>query len=572
MSGLNLVAVTATGFGAAGAKFGSFGLTGGIYSAPDAIHEFSPYSAVLADATLEGWAKTTQTGVRVAFGKDALWWVGMAADGTALAHYGGNPDVTLASTAVINDGVLHHLALVISAGAGSLYVDGVRVATSATVASRASTNTAHKFLIGGFQSGSLGWGSGTGIDEVRVSNVARYSGASFTPPAAAFDNAATNTVALYHLENDAIDSATYVLPVEPSYATFAPNNAAFAYSPFNWDITASRALTPNAGAYCSIMITGGSSYALTFDMSNVPSFVSQISYRINGGAWTDAQIAAVVPIAKPTTPGQDGWTRHRLEFMVKSTTESANRWSSPYLTSVKFLGLRVYHTGTLPTVAPVTKSAFTLLVLGDSITEGINTLSNIGDAVERSHGRLGWAFLQREELGCEVGVVGFGRQGVATTGNGSVPVVGSTWKFIANGLARSFATPPSMVLINQGTNDKNTSVSVATFSAAYTALLNDIIATLPSSTVIVVQRPFGTTYTVAEYQAIIAATSAPSRVKFVDTTGWWASYESSDSLHPFGWVNEQNLAPRTANALRAFVTGAGGGRRFLNKGGVAVPV
>jgi hypothetical protein len=572
MSGNTLVNVSASAFSAAAAKFGGFGLSGGVWSAPDAIHEFSPYSTLLRDATLEGFVKTTATGgVKVAFGKDALWWVGMAADGTALAHYGGTPDVTLASTAIINDGALHHVALVISGGAGSLYVDGTRVVTSATVASRSAANTAYKFLIGGFQSGSLAWGSGTGIDEVRVSNIARYSGTSFVVPTAAFDNADTSTVALYHLDNETTDAATYVIPAEPTYLTFAPNNASFAYSPFNWDITAARALTPNAGAYWSVMVTGGASYALTFDMSNVPAFLSQISYRINGGAWVDAEIAAVVPIAKPSSTGQDGWTRHKIEFMVKSTTESANRWASPYLTSVKFQGLRVYHTGTLPTIAPVTKQSLLGIVIGDSITEGINTLSNIGDAVARSHGRLGWAYLLRQELGCEVGVVGFGRQGLAMTGNGSVPVVGSTWKFVANALARSFTVPPAFVLVNQGTNDKNNSITTAVFSAAYTALLNDMIATLPAGTVIIVQRPFGVTYTNAEYLAIIAATTAPSRVKFIDTTGWWATYESSDSLHPFGWVNEQNLGPKTANAVRLLVGGTVS-KRFINKGGAAVPV
>lgn len=80
------------------------------------------------------------------------------------------------STAATN--VWYHVALVFDGTNLSLYVAGVRLGQAAH-----STNHSTSFMRIGAQPGG-GGDSHANIDEFRVSDIARYSGASFTPPAA----------------------------------------------------------------------------------------------------------------------------------------------------------------------------------------------------------------------------------------------------------------------------------------------------------------------------------------------------------------------------------------------------
>jgi hypothetical protein len=83
----------------------------------------------------------------------------------------------------------HHIAIQTNgAGSWQMYLNGSRGYNASTSTNFSDMN----FLRDGQSGGYL-------VDEIRVSNIARYSGSSITVPTAAFTNDA-NTLALFHCE------------------------------------------------------------------------------------------------------------------------------------------------------------------------------------------------------------------------------------------------------------------------------------------------------------------------------------------------------------------------------------
>lgn len=540
-------------------KFGK-ALSGGVLGAPEGIIPIAAPGAAAAETwTMEGWVNVSAPAAanRVAFGYAGYAWVGMNSAGKGFAGFGIQNQANITSDITIADGLWHHLAIVSTSGAPSLYVDGIRATSSATGFTRdpngAGTTRVGIGGMGGSNLASFDW-PGL-VDEFALSNVAQYSGPSFTPPTTVFASDRPGQVYLLHLDSNPVGSS------------IAPNNTGIVYSPFNWDVTAARALC-NTGGYFKTQVNGATGITLKFDVSNVPSNAAQrtqIEYRVDEGAWTARVPAALVDLPIPAETA--AWTKHLVEVRMKSSTEAQNRWDSPYVTAVKFTGIEA--TPATATLTAPGKATLSGLFLGDSITEGINTLSNTGDAAERSNSRLSWATAVGGKLGSEVGVVGFGRQGLVVGGNGNVPVLGSTWKLIAAGISRSFSVQPDYVCINIGTNDQRNSVPAAQFTAAYTTLLNDILTTLPNA-VIVVLHPFGQNYASTVYTEAIANSNEPRRVTYVPTTGWWSTADASDGLHPYGYANLSGIAPRAAAAIRENLSS--GGRQYININGSPVSV
>lgn len=615
--------------------------------------------------TIELWLKNTNVSNNwVAIGREKHYWIGSnSSTGNVQARYGAGttgpsvPETVLTGAVNICDGAWHHVALVFVAGAGSLYVDGARVATDSNV--RTAGTSTGGFCLGGWSSSTSNDWPGQ-IDEVRISNNARYTGTTYTVPSAEFISDA-NTVALYHLNSDGTDSASSVAPptigtisisssggtdtitypaptaganavggvslyvgtssggesstafatnlgtgggtfthasptsgqffyfvkafdagtpttyssasnevssgIAPSTTTILPNNAGIKYSPYTWDVTSARALT-NAGGYFRVILTGSpSSIALTFDVSSLASPASKIAYRIDRrGGWVVTNIAATVNVPIPTDVPE--WTKHFLEVAFIASTENANRWASPYATAAKLTGIVLGGSGGGAS-APVERT-LKGLVFGDSITEGISTIGlAAGDTSTKSDYTVSWASMLGECLGAEVGAVGFGRQGITVTGNGSVPTLPNTYNLIAAGLTRSFTPTPDFIAINMGTNDSALGTSSSAFQSGYVSLLNSILAATPSTTLIFIMLPFHGDYGLAAFQAIAAACSTPSRVVVVDTTGWLAPADSNGTVHPFGHVDISTLGPLTAAAIR---TGLNRGSIFLNSAGTAKAV
>jgi hypothetical protein len=564
------------------AKLGADSLSGGVYgttaiSALMASGNSQPISAFTWDAWVQ--APTSDTaGVQVAVGESGApnvgtgCWLGINA-GKAGASVGSVNPVSLTSTTVIDDGSWHLMSLVWTGGANGtarLYVDGVQIATgngSGTTAGATNFSTSY-FSIGGF----AGQGStydlaakSVLVDEVSISNVAQYSGSSFTVPSAAFSSTRTGQVALYHLDGDATDSNV------PPSVTIPANDANIVYSPFTWDVQSARAKTINAGAYLRAVINGSiSTLTATFDTTNV-TYAPVLLYRVDDGPWTIATLAPSVALTIPTT---NVWTSHYVEIVVGASDFNSNRWTTD-AAAVKFLGF-VCGGGTSPATRATQRRGLNLLALGDSITEGLYTLkftsaSGPPTDLTQSNARQGWAYGLADNLGAEIGIVGFGGTGLSV-GYGDVPALPTAYSVLFNAAtapARSFTSPvPDAIIINEGSNDSD---SAAAFQALYTTLLNNLLAATPSTTVIVAMRPFNGSYA-SSISAASVACNAPSRVYYCDTTGWHSTSDGSSAggagLHPYGYEDTQNLTQRTAAAVRAAF--AQRGPLFVGLGGGAV--
>jgi hypothetical protein len=545
MSALTLARGTSS-FTAGAAQFGAYGLAGGVYYPALGQDAFFGPNATF---TVEAWVETTSSGsVKVWAGNhEVAWFVGMTAAGLATASSCSGVSVT--SSTAINNGVLHHIALVMTSGALALWVDGVLVGSAAASTAPVSGNTSSQMAVGGYGSLSTFDWSGA-IDEVRISNMARYS-APFTPPSAAFTTDA-NTIALWHLDGNGIDSS-------PMSMTYAPNDARIAYSPYNWDVQAARALAINPGAYFKTLITGSpSAVTLTFDMTNATVPYPQVAYRFDGQGWTRSSMGASMTLGIPTNTS--GSVKHELEVVLSATSKVMNRWNNPQLAAIYFTGLQFMSSaGSL--VAPALKP-YNIICFGDSITEGTYTLGGQVD-VNSDDGSLGWAFRLGENLGAEVGVVGFGNQGFQSLGAGNVPFVQNSYNLIAAGITRTFSPAPDVIVINEGTND-----GVVNVQTQMTTLLNGLITACPTSEIIVL-RPFNGTSQAANWQAAIAACTTPSAVAYIDTTGFLAASDTQGGLHPYAAVNLSSLSPRVAQAVRPYLPPQ---KRFVNSGGVAKPV
>ena len=158
-------------------------------------------------ATATGWFWNLYNG-KVGFGYNdsSVGWLDNSGSGTDLV-----------GTSNLRDNAWHHIAVVRASNVFSFYVDGTRESTTSSYSgSIVEASSSYNLALGDNASDAEGTDSGGNtsttfwgnIDEMRISNTARYSGASYTVPTAEFvtDN---NTEFLCHFnENTFSDSNT----------------------------------------------------------------------------------------------------------------------------------------------------------------------------------------------------------------------------------------------------------------------------------------------------------------------------------------------------------------------------
>lgn len=373
---------------------------------------------------------------------------------------------------------------------------------------------------------SLNGTTWTDVGNVLTKTVSGLSSSTaYSPQVRDYDAAGNRSTAI---------STTFTTAAATTALTGNTSNVLF--SPYNWNVDANTAKTINGGAYFKTVF-GGTSCTLQFDTTGLATGFPKLEYRVDGtGPWTTVDLAASVPIAIPAETA--AYASHLLEVNVRATTRT-NRWALGGL--VALIGI-VLDSG--KSLAKPGQSSRNMLVFGDSITEGLKSLSSSEDTVNSSNGMQSYASIAGRMLGAEVGVVGFSGQGFTHQGDGPVPVFGSTYNFLYSGVARSFSPTPDYIVINQGTNDSTNDIT-----SAAVGVLNGLISATPATTKIIVLRPFNGNQA-ANLQAAIAACSAPARVTYVDTTGFFNSGNSGDGLHPYGWEHITHIAPQVATAVR----------------------
>lgn len=408
--------------------------------------------------------------------------------------------------------------------------------TQATVSFTAPASNGGSAITGYTATSSPGGFTGTlaGATASPITVTGLTNGTAYTFTVTATNAIGTSTVSA---------ASNSVTPISVNNVLIS-NTANILFSPYNWDVGTSTAKTINAGAYFKILFTG-TSCTLQFDVAAALAPYSQIMYQVDGGAVVVAPIAASVVISMPSATS--GWSAsggHLLEVFVKSTSETISRWTaSATMVSLTGINLDAAATISAPPALPLKAIYF-----GDSITEGVRTVNMTAtNDTDRNDALLGWAYRSAKILGAECGIVGFGRQGLLTTGNGGVPVFGSTYALQYAGVARSFAVQPDYIVINQGTND------AGDVTATMQSVLNSLLAAT-STTKIIVLRPFNATTHALEIQNAIAGCSAPARCTYINTSGYFNTANSSDALHPYGNENITHIAPLIANAISSVIT------------------
>ena len=453
----NALTMTATSYDVATPRFGLAALASGFGTAPSAIGLSG------STFTWEAWVKLPSApgAPIVAFGSAAAGYIGASSAGNAVCNVAaGNTTITGPS---ITDGKWHLLDLVGQSSGIACYVDGA-LAGTAPVAEIVPATAGFAVGTMGLYPSSNNW---TGeLDEVSVWKTARYTSA-FTVPSAAYVGTEAGLVALWHLNGTGIDSAADTIVL--------PSSSNILYSPMNWTQEANTASTINAGAYFRTMFTGTSCY-LNFDTSDATTPYSEIYYRVDcyeaGTGWTRATPSANINCSPSPDLAAAPW--HVVEMVVKSTSQTINRWNaSAPGTVVRLAGITLAQgsSTTLPYAAP-----WTVAVFGDSIVEGVRTVNQTAsNDTDQNDAALGWAYQLGRQMGAEVGVIGFGGQGFTVTGSGNVPIFPTSYSLMSSGVARSTTQVPQLIVINMGTNDPTTT----NVTTAATNVLNGLIANYP---------------------------------------------------------------------------------------------
>lgn len=319
-------------------------------------------------------------------------------------------------------------------------------------------------------------------------------------------------------------------------STIAPTDANIAYSPYTWDVQASYAVTVSSGAYFKATIDGNpSNLSLLFDTSS--GYASgPIWVQVDSGPWVKNSVSSSIPLNLEAS-----WTSHTVTvaLALRGNGAGGNPWSAPPLGGLRFAG---FTSSSEISARKIYQRPWRGFAFGDSRGMGILTLgNNVNDA------RYGWAYLLADALGAELGIRAFGGVGYTQSGDGGVPPFGTIWNQLYDGKAADFATtPPDFIVTMSGVNDGGATDAATT--SAVISTLNAMLAATPASMPIIMFRDWKGAKAAAQ-QAAIAGCSTPSRVKWVDTTGWWSPSDSTDGTHPYGYSNINELAPRMAAAM-----------------------
>ena len=530
-SGFSLT-TTGTSYDVTTQKFQGAALSGG--------YGVATLAATMSSYTWEAWVKLSAAPNQpiVAIGSGVVGYLGANAQGQEVCNVSaGNTTITGPS---LVDGKWHLIDLVGTPSGFGCYFDGSSVGSS-TVVQSVPVNAPFGVGTMGLYPGNNVW-SGE-IDEASVWNIARYGG-NFVPAAAPYVGTENGLLALWHLNGSGVDYAgdVVVSPADPSIL----------YSPYNWSVAPSSSVTNNAGAYFRTMFTGNTCL-MDFDLSTALAPASEIYWRVDGyeagQPWARTTPGANVPCPPPSDLSSAPW--HELEVVVKSTSETINRWNTAAPgTAVRLAGITL---GTGASVQKPIAAPWSLLFYGDSITEGIRTVNSTAtNDTDRNDATLSWAYRLGDLMGAEVGIVAYGATGLTVPGNGGVPALTASWNMLSAGTPRPPGLPPSLIVINEGTND------TANVTTAALTVLNGLIALYPD-TPIALLVPFNQSH-IADLQQAALTCNRPGLVHLVQTNSLVNPADGLDNLllHPTGPNNMAFIAPRLASILLPIMLGGSG--------------
>lgn len=272
---------------------------------------------------------------------------------------------------------------------------------------------------------------------------------------------------------------------------------------------------------------------LDIDISHISSGYPTYRYSINDEAWQTVLFSG----ASTNMFNRAGLNvgGNVLEYVRVKEGRTNENWLTQ-ADEVLVTGLSVQ--GMSASVAAIIRPGRGV-VFGDSISAGLA----VGATSSDDDWQLSYVPVLAAGLDAEVGTVGVGNWGWASTGAHGEPAFPAAWKYYYSGSARVF-TALDWVWVNLGTNDGRGGVPDATITAAVLAWLVDARAVLGSLTKIFVQVPFGgfaRTGIAAGVAAYRAAHTSDLGVHIIDlgtegerglTTLGTATQESNDGIHP----------------------------------------
>jgi len=477
------------------------------------------------------------SGVEVVVGSINYGWIGITPSG-ALEMLnngtdGSQPQIT--SAASVTDNQWHTATMVVSGSVMTGYLDG---ATIGTITSKVGMpGSGVQFGVAGFEDGNFALVGGA-VDEVSIWSRA-LDAQAFAAPTDPYQGVESGLLALYHLDGAGTDAS--VTPVAASLT-----DASIYWSPWTWATPGDGSRrTINAGAYLKTTYSG-TRCALALDTTANAAPMSQVSVSVDGMPARSYPVSGSIPCAPPA--GVIG-PRHSLRVSVKSTSEGLARWTANPQTQVAITGITIDAGQTFgaPVVYPRT-----MMIYGDSITEGVRTLGYTQPSdTDRNDNAVEWSAQVASRLNAEYGIVGFGGHGLTVSGSGGVPALPTSWSTLYPGQTRSFASCPDLLLENEGTNDGNADAgAVQTAERSFLTQIGGMCA----GTRIVVMRPYAG-YQWPALQAAVAAVGSRN-IAMIDTTGYLDPANGVDDtgLHPSANNAVSYLAPAVLTALERIIS------------------
>lgn len=272
-------------------------------------------------------------------------------------------------------------------------------------------------------------------------------------------------------------------PPPPNGKAIAVNSTDLFFSPYNWYRNgATYAETTQPGAYIRLGFTGRNAW-LSLDLTplvGVPtSSWPKIRWQIDGGAPRNHQITIYDRYIR-LSGGSLGPGSHFVTVAMVADDMLQDRWVLPAET-VRITGMVLDPDGAS---VPSTPRPRQMVFLGDSITEGIRTESDVEDWYRDNDGTHAYTAACAAALNAEFGVIGTPGQGwtVAPSSNpGSVPALPGSWSDYFHGSPRVFSPPPDYVVAMEGTNDVFAAADPNRVSRAVQDWLGNVRSALPTS-------------------------------------------------------------------------------------------
>ena len=264
-------------------------------------------------------------------------------------------------------------------------------------------------------------------------------------------------------------STTYNSAPPPADAVISFDDANIFYSPYGWQKLTTYAAAVNVGAPLVVNITvpsGGGVASLRIDTSalNGVSDPPQILTQVDSAAKARTVLAYNATYQTISLGNLTAGTHTIRLWYAGAGYTNGDKWgtglNAPPVMAVRFMAI-VGPNGTV-TAAPPTAKPGLLLVYGDSNTAGAEMLA-AGTGASNRDGSVTFGALlgAASRRNAEVGIVGWDSQGYEQAGDGNVPAFPAAYNYLWNGRARSFATPPTEILIVHGRNGNTSAATVA---------------------------------------------------------------------------------------------------------------